>query len=213
MPVTATLRVALATLLIAALAALPAGGAGANGGPCAVPRGYFVLKKTHRAVVMVRERGSQRVYGCLFKVDRRVRLADFSPRYPLAGRYVAYREVSEDPVAGTHYDVFVVNLRTGRARRTHPAFTTPTADDGTVNSTITDIVLKRNGSVAWISCPTRDGNEEFCFRNGPFQVWRLDRRYAKKLDSSAEVRRRSLRREGSRISWQHGAASRSASLR
>jgi hypothetical protein len=149
----------------------------------------------------------------LFKVDRRVRLADFSPRYPLAGRYVAYREVSEDPVAGTHYDVFVTNLRSGRARRVHPAFTNQTADDGTVNSTITDIVLKRNGSVAWISCPTRDGNAEFCFRDGPFQVWRLDRRGAKKLDSSAKVRRDSLRRTDSRISWRHGGAMRRASLR
>jgi hypothetical protein len=206
-------RIALPVLLIAPLAAVVPIGAGASGGPCAVPRGYFVLKKTHRAVVMVRDEGPQRVYGCMFKVDRRVRLADFSPRYPLAGRYVAYREVSEDPVAGTHYDVFVVDLRRGRTKRVHPAFTNRTADDGTVNSTITDIVLKRNGSVAWISCQTRDPNAEFCFRNGPFQVWRLDRRHAKKLDSSAKVRRRSLRREGSRISWQHGAATRSASLR
>jgi hypothetical protein len=211
--VTVTLRVSLVVLLIAAPAALLAGGAGAGGGPCAVPRGYFVLKKTHRAVVIVRERGTQRVYGCLFKVDRRFRLADFSPRYPLAGRYVAYREVSEDSVAGTHYDVFVRNLRTGRASRVHPAFTDQTEDDGTINSTITDIVLKRNGSVAWISCPTRDPNAEFCFRNGPFQVWRLDRRGAKKLDSSAKVRRDSLRREGSRISWRHGGATRHATLR
>src|SRR5215211_7175013 len=31
---------------------------------------------------------------------------------------------------------------------------------------MTDILLKRNGSVAWISCPSRDPNAEFCLRNG-----------------------------------------------
>jgi hypothetical protein len=205
-------RAALCCALVGAILAAPGAGAGADRGRCEPPRGYVVFKRTAKAVVLLsRTRGP--VYGCSFRTDRLIRLARYSPRYPLAGRYVAYREVIPDPVGGTKYDVFVVDLRRDRVKHVHPAYTNRTADDGTVNSTITDIVLKRNGSVAWISCPTRDPNEEFCHRHVAYQVWRSDSRGAERLAHAEAVRLHSLKRRGSTISWRQGTQERRAGLR
>jgi hypothetical protein len=85
---------------------------------------------------------------------------------------------------------------------------------GESQGAVTDLTLKRNASVAWISC---FGYSTRSCSNAPYQVWRADRRAGKweheLLEESSDIQPRSLRRQDSTITWRRGEATRSASLR
>jgi hypothetical protein len=214
-------RHALLAAAALALVATLAGGPAADAGSTACkPRGYVVEAESRDAIVIRRRHGS-RVYGCLLSRGRLVRLNDAFGPYALAGRYVAYFAVpNDDPATGPYNLLTVRNLANGNIRRVVAAYVpqpeTSAGRDGETPAAITDIVLKRNSSVAWISCRPPDPNSSDCFPRDPdtpFQVWRADRRGRKLLDSSETIRLRSLRREGHRISWRRGDEVRTATLR
>ena len=179
---------------------------------CAVPAGAHVLRRTHEAVVFVpRHHG---VYGCASRTGHRWRLAD-SPRYWLTGRFAAYRLWRIDPDGGEFFLLVVRDLRNGHARY-RAIYKESARDDGETPGAIADLVLKRDGAVAWIACHPQTPDLVRCFppdRKLPYQVWRFDRRGTPKLDSSSGIRVHSLTLSGSSISWRHGSGVRHATLR
>jgi hypothetical protein len=203
----------VAALAVLAVAALDAD---ADRAPCAVPHGSHVIAKTKRAVVIRRDRRPRHVHACLFSADHMVRLSGHSPIYRLAGRYVAYRDYfGDESRGGRTYDVDVADLgREGRLLDAPAAYSNiSTSDDGTVPATITDLTLKANGSVAFISCRTGRGPDSPCRPALRRQVWRADLRGHAVLDKSRRIGPYSLRRHGSTISWRHGAKRRHGRLK
>jgi len=139
-----------------------------------------------------------------------------SPIYRLAGRYVAYWDADGTAESGGRtYSVAVHDLKRARVPYAVAAWGDRGSvyDDGIVPATITDIVLKPNRSVAWIACRTTRAHETRCRRPARRQLWRVDRRQDRLLDRGRRIRPRSLRRRGSTISWRHGKARRTASLK
>ena len=184
---------------------------------CAVPRGDAVEAKTRYAVVYVQD--AEHIYGCLFSLGRRALLFDAEDPLLLAGRYVAYEQVSYDPDSTVYYLLTVFDLR----RRTAHSFSSlyeeqpPTASsrESQDPGMATDLVLKKNGSVAWISCWRFPPGPGGCAVDAdtPAEMWRTDSRGTKLLDASTDVRLRSLKRKGSTITWRHGTERRTARLK
>jgi hypothetical protein len=211
--------VGVSIAVVAALAAAWFTGAGANGGgggACSTPRGYVVKARSSKAV-LVRRRHGQRVKGCAFRVGRFFRFPLHTLRFRLSGTYAAYERVESLPDGSEYFIVAVDDLRTGKTRRTAPAYTDPAiSTDGQVPAAVSDVALKPNGSVAWISCQAADTNLSRCLPRdpaAPYEVWRSDRRGLKLLDKSSRIGRHSLRRERSTIRWQHGEKTRRSNLR
>jgi hypothetical protein len=207
-----------AVVAFAAVTALVIGSggeAGAGRGPCAVPRGYHLLKRSRHAIVVERDRRPRHVYGCHFPTDRMVRLTPYSPIYRLAGHFAAYRDFFGDALqGGRQYHVDIMDLKRGTLRYGAAVYSySGPMDDGTISGTITGLTLKRDGSVAWISCRTGSGRDSPCRAHARRQVWRSDSYGDARLDDSRRVFLYSLRRRGSTISWRHGAGRRSARLR
>ena len=148
-------------------------------------------------------------YGCLFSVDKRIELGLDDPVAPtgdadssdardfqLAGPYTAYVLSYLGAVAGSD-QVNVVDLRDGTR-------VTPSSHQPVV---VRSLVLKENGSVAWIQNGAYSKEEE---------VWAHDALDDRKLDS-APVRENSmtitsLALTGSALSWLHDGEPRSATL-
>jgi hypothetical protein len=212
----AIVRVSVAAGALLLICGSSGAGASSNGS-CEKPRGYVVAAKTHEAVVF-RRRFGYRAYGCLRRRGKLVRLFDAVGNYKLARRYVAYLVVTSDS-EGTFYRVIVRDLRTEGFRHIEAAYSNlpeHNPDDGEVAARITDLTLKRNGSVAWISCPPSDPNANHCAApdpDVPYEVWRVDRRGRKLLDHSSEIELRSLIRKDSTISWRRAGAKQSATMK
>lgn len=183
-------------------------------GHCHPTVGARVIKKTREAVVIQRRDG--RVYGCYFRSGRFTRVPADVPGYTLAGPYVAYSLQSFDP-DGTEFLLLIVrDLRTGRDHHSPAIYTAPQYPDGEGPGAISDITLKRNGSVAWISCLASDPNRTRCYPpdpQAPYEVWRADRRGRKLLERSSTIRLHSLSRKASTITWRSDGMTRSAALR
>ena len=77
--------------------------------------------------------------------------------------------------------------------------------------TVDDIVVKRDGSVAWIADATWLGNGPG--RHGITEVRKADRTGRTRLDNGDQIRKRSLRLKGSRLTWRDGSIRKSATLR
>jgi hypothetical protein len=203
-----------AAVALAVMAAAPAPGA-KHTRHCLTPRGYEVAERSREAVVLVRKRDG-RAYGCLFAVGRHYGVSN-AANYTLAGRYVAYDSESFGPDGTESLYVAVRNLRNGHFAHAAPIYKDDAFEEAEAPGAITDLVLKRNGSVAWISCFANNAHRRPCFPSPdpdlPYQVWRADTRGRKMLDASDGVARRSLRRDGSTLSWRHGAETRTATLR
>lgn len=122
-------------------------------------------------------------------------------REVLAGTMVAYGKESI-PGAQAPSDigsvnlVLVRNLRTGRVAHNMPTGTAPNGSANTGVGKISSMVLKSDGSVAWIA-----GGEASPVE---YQVRVVDRRGERLLASGADVGTQSLRLKGSRISWTQG---------
>jgi hypothetical protein len=208
-------------VLVAAIlvATVSAGSAEARDRGCEIPRGYTVDAKTRYAVVYSGPTADDPVYGCLFSLGRRAELYDVDGDVTLAGRYVAYPQTSYEPDGTIYYLLTVFDLRRRRWHTISSAYVNVSHGnrDGEDGGEVTDVALKKNGSVAWISCAPIFGNpdQNDCFRDPdiPPEVWRTDRRGTRKLDTSAELGLRSLKRHGSTITWRHGSTTRTAQLK
>jgi hypothetical protein len=186
---------------------------------CTKPRGYVVKTKTREAVIFTNRHG-YKAYGCLYRQGDLVRLSGAVGQYRLAGRYAAYFLRYAEVGDITQYRVMVRDLRTGGFRHIEAAYSDlpeQRPDDGYTAARVTNLTLKRNGSVAWLSCFPWDADvSHHCRAPQPdleWEAWRADTRGRKLLDASDEVRVRSLRRDRSTLTWRHGDETRTATLR
>jgi hypothetical protein len=193
----------------------PDAAAAAHRERCRIGPHSRVLARTPDAVVIER-RPSGRVFGCFRHANRFIRLPDDGLLYTLAGPYVAYNLEYFDATDAYTY-VFVQDLRRDRSSYRHvgATYTDATIAYGEARGAVTDFALKRDGSVAWISCIASDANQTRCYSPGPdapYEVWRMDRRGHKLLDKSADIELRSLDLHGSTLTWSRAGATQSASL-
>jgi hypothetical protein len=197
----------LAALALAATVAAPGSATAASGCGVARSAGAKIIVKTRESVVFTK-RGN--LYGCLSSVQRNRNLPSEGGGWDLsgvdapqlAGRYVAFSTFGSG--IGDETDrIYVYDLRLGR---------TFLVEGSTV---ITDIALKRNGSVAWIEvAPVSPTN----FEETVFDVRRwsaVDRQGSVLLDRDPDIGPGSLVLSEDRrtISWTPtGSGVRSAPL-
>jgi hypothetical protein len=99
--------------------------------------------------------GDRFFYGCAFSSERARRLpgqscceVDVVSGFQLQGRYVAYRSLNQEPAATQANDtLYVYDVKTGQIKV--QATAVPPANTSQ-SSFISSIVVKANGSVAWI---------------------------------------------------------------
>jgi hypothetical protein len=194
---------------LCALAALAAASPAPAASGCGVARqsGSQIVVKTRESVVFTR-RGN--VYGCLSSTQRVRQLPDEGggidttpPDVPaLSGRYVAYATFGS--AIGDEFDrLYVYDLRLGKRFLV------------VGSNFIRAIVLKRNGSVAWIEGSTvapQDPDEPL------FQIRKVgieERQGAVLLDRGSDIDRDSLTLAADRlsVSWTRGGTTRTAPLR
>jgi hypothetical protein len=168
-----------------------------------------LLDRTREAAVFLKRRTTQHgtiatvSYACLRRGPIR-RLGETRSRYAvLAGRFVAYRVVFQSEF-NSYSNVHVVDLSTGATvtrARGMPAY--PEDED----SSVWEIVLKRNGSVAWI------GSNDIVTE---LAVWKVDRTGSgpQQVDASPRIDRDSLRLSASRtaLAWTNDGQTRTAPI-
>jgi hypothetical protein len=182
-------------------------------------------------------------FGCLYHHGKRVPLtndetvgpgeieaktSDAGNQAPMAiaGRYAAF-VVDDCDIVGCGTGVSVFDLRGEQNLYSAGTGENSCTEYDCQEGQLTDLVLKRNGSAAWIVCPRRAHGERRCGRR-EFEVWRLDsrsdidsnwrttnHRYPKLLDSGADIDRHSLELTKSRkgITWIKAGKRYGASLR
>jgi len=156
-------------------------------------------------------------YGCLFSMDRRFELGLDDPSPPtgdagssdatdfqLAGPYTAYVLSYLGAVQGSDV-VEVVDLRDGA--RLLPRSDEPSPPDVRTPRIVRGLVLKDNGSVAWV--------QDSLFSEEA-QLWAHDALGYRKLDSAPQQTGSrsitSLQLTGSTVTWLHDGEPRSATL-
>lgn len=149
-------RLSVVVVALGALVLVPA--APAQGATKCTARKAQTLLDSGSARVFVTPRSDTtgRVYGCLYSKNRNFVLGiegDCDPQsvdqFVLAGRFVAYVESFCNIDASDDY-VVVKDLRTGRNKyRTISA--TGQAPDAEPSTLVSQLVLSRTGSVAWIA--------------------------------------------------------------
>jgi hypothetical protein len=199
------------TVAVLLLLALPAAASAA--GSC-WPKGTKTLQHSKQARVYSIDLGNERrTYGCLHSTGRRVALdqsidgdayIDSEPPYRLAGRYVAHKAAyaPQEAYQSWEYGVDVVDLRTGRVRRSARAAWDdgePYDPENPPDPRFSAFVLTTSGSAAWIASW------------GDPQAWRLDSRGPKLLDQGKRLS--ALRVTDGRVSWVNGETRKSASFR
>lgn len=152
--------------------------------------------------------------GCAFDDNRIVVLSQvdcvdqactYFGNLRLAGRRTAY-SLDETSSNSDHAVVEVRDLPSGRTL--HRSTFEPAVDLGYTGGT-TGLVLKRNGSVAWIRATCRpEAPPTSC----QYVVLRLDSRGRSRLDAGPDVVPNSLTLKGSTLSWLDGGERRFASL-
>lgn len=208
---------ALALLALLAILAVPA----AASADCRGGRGAKVVARSAAAVVFVRD---QVLYGCHRARGKVRRLPAQDPLGPpetlagsprLAGRFVAY--VSE---AEGQTEVIVYDLRSGRVARRAPAATDDPDDPIDRPGRVTSLVVRRDGSVAWIAITFRKVGETSCGPDCTRDL--LDDRHELHayvaggrdvmLDEGDGINRRSLALsvDGTRLYWTRDGIPRSA---
>jgi hypothetical protein len=201
----------LAVVLAALCAGVPAA-AGAKRANCSSGR-TFAIDKHVRVFGIDPDRHdgfgyqySYHAYACL-RADGKVRslglwesggegFDEIGPyHFAVGGRFAAFdfSECGRTDCAESF--VKVVDVRTGKSR--HAPLAPPGAGK------ITDLVVKRNGSVAWIRG----------FAGGAARVERLDSRGHAVLERSPDVGPTSLRLAGSSLHWTSAGTDRSATLK
>jgi hypothetical protein len=195
---------------------------------CSLPRGARRLLRTRSVVVYRIEvrtsfgHGRTLVYGCHRRSNRRTRLADetlaegfdeTAQGFVSAGNAVAFA-LYEQSEEGAIARVFSFDL--ARRRRVHSV---PAGDParGRALEVGVDVVVKRNGSTAWIFERVDLANPD----DDPVTGQRVTRRSVRKVDAggqallsfAGDIVARSLRLSGSTLTWREGAETRTAQLR
>jgi hypothetical protein len=168
-------------------------------------KGARIVVKTREAVMFTK---GLYYYGCLSSLGIVRRLPEegggidvTAPHLPaLAGRYVAY--ATSGSAIGDEFDrLYVYDLRAGRPFLIESS------------TFIRGIVLKRNGSVAWIEAAPADAGDQPVW---DVRKWANEEREGSVLvDRGADLDPDSLALSADRtsISWTRGGAPRTASLR
>ncbi len=121
-----------------------------------------------------------RIYGCLYSQNRRYFLGEDGDCDPgpvvgkliLIGRYVGFAETHCNIDQGEDA-VVVRDLRTGREK--WRAATATGTEDGAASTEVTDLVMSRTGSVAWIAnWDANSGGMETPHPNDDRQVRKLE---------------------------------------
>ena len=181
-------------VVVVALATLPAAAGAKN--HCSL---RHVVKSSRFAVVTS---SGTKYYGCWKATGRRTLLvgADAEQTGPirLAGRFVGIAWI----VAGTEdSQVDVRDLRTGRLLHTAQMV----GDPETVGPHVSALVLRGNGSVAWIGIGSYFDEAT---ENYTYGVEKFDTAGRRRLDQGPDVDPTSLHLSGSDLSWTHGAETR-----
>jgi hypothetical protein len=215
-----------------ALAALTAGVALLNGSlfapenadagtrACASP-GSKTVRQTSQARIY---RKRDKTVGCYRRTNRRTVLAEDpgfigsgvrAEQLRVAGPYVGYSLASFGR-GGTGSFIVVTNLRTGRYVRSIRG-TPVTGMSSPIRETVTDLVIKSNGSIAWIWDTSKTVTFPELITTRTIQVRKSDRSSGRSsstlLDSTLTVDTRSLAIRGSTISWRNAGQLRTATLR
>jgi hypothetical protein len=206
----------IATAACGSSAAAPTGSStsavGAGAGPCGPSSAKTLVADTSARIFS--QAGN--VYGCarghghnyllgqasgtLVRPIRQNRVGNFT----LAGVDAGYSEtlMGVDTLSA---EVVVRRLDDGRTIHTASATTKPLGPE--FFQSVLAIVVKADGAVAWVATGgsiIRHGKET--------ELDRIDKRGETTLDGGAGIDARSLRLNGSRLSWRHGVATRSATL-
>ena len=198
---------AVAAGVVAALVgAAPAGAA--RGGPCFSSKSETILQEGNVRVI---ESYSGWPYACFRGIRRSVELIRYAGRPPapedfdIAGRFVAVTGWVEgaDGLMDDEPVFRVVDVR--RARRVYSADTSPEGFSAL------EVVLRRNGSFAWIERGVEPPG-------GPGAAWVYSVRVndaggERVLETSRDIDPESLALAGARIYWMRGGAAQTAVLR
>jgi hypothetical protein len=193
------------------------GAAGDTSSKC-LPKDARSLLRTPAGVVFQVGKGSTpQVYACLFSRNRPQKLQ----LPPSAGRSVLTSFANyriQPPWIGYSWKttivdsgasgVAVLNLQSGRIRRAAVSFSNSSVRDV---SYVTDVELKSDGSIAWIS----EGTKPAPPPETPFthQVEVSDKGGYRVLETSPEIGLKSLSLKGSELTWIAGSDTRSAAVR
>ncbi|MFL5895381.1 MAG: calcium-binding protein [Thermoleophilaceae bacterium] len=182
--------------------------------PCRPPgSNTLATTATARVFSLTVERETY-TYGCLLGVRGLMELggmsefgdSDFVDLLQLAGPYAGFAYSYQGP-ASSYTQVHVVDLRSGAV--VHVGGAGP--DNGDDNGAVTDLVMKPNGSVAWIgagltwNAATRQ-NERVTI------VGKIDTGGYAELDRGDDIDAGSLRLDGSALSWTNAGRPRTATL-
>jgi hypothetical protein len=155
-----------------------------------------------------------RVYGCARSGSKSYRLGTTSNSFDegragpvvLAGTDAAYG-LTFYGVDTVTAEVLVRRLTDGHVERQHSAINQPVGAE--YFESVDDVVVKRNGSVAWIADATWIGSGG----RRVVEVDKSDQTPRSLLDSRTSIDRQSLRLNGSRLSWRDGSGRHAAPLR
>jgi hypothetical protein len=127
--------------------------------------------------------------------------------FRLAGRVVAYEEVLvESDRQPNDYRIVIRDGRRGRLlRRVRPYEGNARYRSFARGQGIRDVVVTRRGKAAWIIRNPYANVETF-------EVYRLVGPAIERLDAGDGIAPRSLRRDGCRMRWEHGAETRTSEL-
>jgi hypothetical protein len=194
-----------------------AGVPAALSGPCFQGRGKTLLATPTGRVYSTGPLDAQTIFGCLFTRNqpRPVRLPPGSgpsvltafENFAISGPWLAYSWKTTVHVDGGVSGIAVMDLRTGKFKRATRSFGSSSNGDF---SLVTQLRLKPNGSVGFISEGTQPGSPE-----GPFGrlVQVSDSSGYAVLDRGLDIDPHSLELQGSRLSWRVGGETRAGWLR
>jgi hypothetical protein len=195
----------------AAAAALATAVTSVGAGAACAPAGAHRLASSASAEVYSLHRA---VYGCSQATGRRTKLgqttscimAGLIAPVRVSGGLTAYG-VERCGVDTGSASVVVLRLADGERLKADAAITGPVGPES--HQSVDSLVLRRDGSIAWIAQSTsimRQGQQQI-------EVHRDDRSERRVLDRGARIDPESLGLHGSRLTWKHGGATRSAQLR
>jgi hypothetical protein len=198
-------------LLAAAVLAAPAGAATNK---CArfTPK-YSIAQQSRTAVVLERSDGI--VYGCLFSDGRLRKLPGpdgtdtfTGYRYVLNGNLVGYGVSNLEPAATVATSaIYVVNLKTGQTVvKNQDAYPVDIGPEDEVSTTVTGLVVRPTGSIAWLVNVTGTIDENAVFRRQGTKMTTLDRGKDVRKDSFAASG------NGATLYWTRGGTAKSATL-